>query len=151
MTNPELLIPERVRCQVDITSKKRTLEVLSELIASGDGTLAAADVLNCLISREKLSSTGLGHGVAIPHARMADVTFPIAAALTLHAGVDFDAPDGEPVDLVVGLIVPAESTEEHLNILATLAESFSDPSKVRALREAATPESVYKLLNEASG
>jgi PTS system nitrogen regulatory IIA component len=82
---------------------------------------------------------------------MADVTFPIAAALTLHAGVNFDAPDGEPVDLVVGLIVPAESTEEHLNILATLAESFSDPSKVRALREAATPESVYKLLNEASG
>ncbi len=151
MTNPELLIPERVRCQVDITSKKRTLEVLSELIASGDGALAAPDVLNCLISREKLGSTGLGHGVAIPHARMANVTVAIAAALTLQDGVDFDAPDGEPVNLVVGLIVPEESTEEHLNILATLAESFSDPSKVRALREAATPESVCKLLNENSG
>ena len=151
MTNPELLIPDRVRCQVDITSKKRTLEVLSELIASGNGSLAAPDVLNCLVSREKLGSTGLGHGVAIPHARMADVTFAIAAALTLHDGVDFDAPDGEPVNLVVGLIVPEESTEEHLNILATLAESFSDPSKVRALCEATTPESVCKLLNENSG
>jgi PTS system nitrogen regulatory IIA component len=82
---------------------------------------------------------------------MADVAVPVAAALTLETGVDFDAPDSEPVNLVVGLIVPEESTEEHLNILATLAESFSDPSKVRALREAATPESVCNLLNDSSG
>lgn len=146
MSKVELLIPARAQCQADITSKKRALEVLSELIAEGHGELTPRDVLNCLVSREKLGSTGLGHGVAIPHGRMPEVDSALGAALTLKNGVDFDAPDSEPVDLIVALIVPEESTDEHLHILANLAEAFSDPESVRSVREATTPEELSRLL-----
>jgi PTS system nitrogen regulatory IIA component len=146
MSKPELLIPERARCQTEITSKKRALEVLSELIAEGQEALTPRMVFNCLVSREKLGSTGLGHGVAIPHGRMPEVSSALGAALTLKGGVDFDSPDGEPVDLVVGLIVPEASTDEHLHILASLAEAFSDSESTRAIREAATPEELTSLL-----
>ena len=147
MNKPELLIPGRARCQAEITSKKKALEVLSELIAEGHEELTPRHVLNCLVSREKLGSTGLGHGVAIPHGRMPEVHSAVGAALTLKGGVDFDAPDGEPVDLVVGLIVPEESTDEHLHILANLAEAFSDPESTRAMREATTAEELSSLLS----
>ena len=146
MSDPELLVPARARCQADITSKKRALELLSELIAAGHEEITPRDVLNCLVSREKLGSTGLGHGVAIPHGRLPQVKSALGAALTLQSGVDFDAPDNEPVDLVVGLIVPEESTDEHLHILANLAQAFSDPESVRAVREATTPEELSRLL-----
>ena len=146
MSDSELLVPARARCQADITSKKRALELISELIAAGHGEITPRDVLNCLVSREKLGSTGLGHGVAIPHGRLPQVKSALGAALTLQSGVDFDAPDGEPVDLVVGLIVPEESTDEHLHILANLAQAFSDPESVRAVREATTPEELSRLL-----
>lgn len=147
MSNAEFLVPARARCGVDIGSKKRVLEVLSELIAEGSDDLTGRDVLNCLVSREKLGSTGLGHGVAIPHGRMPEVDSALGAALTLRNGVEFDAPDGEPVNLVVALIVPEESTDEHLHILAKLAEAFSDPETVRAVRESATPEELSRLLS----
>ncbi|HSS65659.1 MAG TPA: PTS sugar transporter subunit IIA [Gammaproteobacteria bacterium] len=146
MSKTPLLIPNRARCHADITSKKRALEVLSELISGGHDDLTPRDVLNCLVSREKLGSTGLGHGVAIPHGRMIHVHSAVGAALTLRNGVDFDAPDGQPVDLIVGLIVPEESADEHLHILANLAEAFSDPESVRAVREATTPEELSSLL-----
>ncbi len=146
MSESELLVPARARCQADITSKKRALELLSELIAEDQEEITPRDVLNCLVSREKLGSTGLGHGVAIPHGRLPQVKSAVGAALTLLSGVDFDAPDNEPVDLVVGLIVPEESTDEHLHILANLAQAFSDPESVRAVREAATPEELSRLL-----
>lgn len=146
MSKPELLVPGRARCQADITSKKRALELLSELIAEEQEELTPRDVLNCLVAREKLGSTGLGHGVAIPHGRMPQVESALGAALTLRSGVDFDAPDSEPVDLIVALIVPEESTDEHLHILANLAQAFSDLESVRAVREAATPEELSSLL-----
>lgn len=146
MSDTKLIVPERARCSADITSKKRVLELLSELISESSEGLEARDVFNCLLSREKLGSTGLGHGVAIPHGRMPEVTAAAGAAVTLQSGVDFDAPDGQPVDLVVGLIVPEESTEEHLHILARLAEAFSDEATVRSVREARTPEALSSLL-----
>ena len=147
MGKMKLLDPSRVRCHADITSKKRALELLSELIAETHTELTPRDVLNCLVSREKLGSTGLGHGVAIPHGRMAEVDSAVGAALTLKSGVDFDAPDSEPVDLVVALIVPEESTDEHLHILAKLAEAFSDSEKARTVRESATPEDLSAVLS----
>ncbi len=146
MSKTELLIPARAQCQADITSKKRALEVLSELIAEGQEEVTARDVLNCLVSREKLGSTGLGKGVAIPHGRMPRVDSALGAVLTLKSGVDFDAPDSEPVDLIVALIVPEASTDEHLHILANLAEAFSDPESVRSVRAATTPEELSSLL-----
>lgn len=150
MNNAELLVPERVRCHADISSKKRALELLAELISSGSASLTSQDVFNCLLAREKLGSTGLGHGVAIPHGRMPDVEDAIGAVLTLEKGVDFDAPDQGAVDLIVGLIVPQESTDEHLHILSRLAESFSAEEKVSAIRSATTPEEICQLLGEST-
>lgn len=148
MSKSDLLSPARTRCHAELSSKKRVLEELSELIAESHPELTARAVLNCLVAREKLGSTGLGHGVALPHGRMPQVESAVGAAATLANGVDFDAPDGEPVDLVVALIVPEESTDEHLHILARLAEAFSDTSTVRAVREAATPEELCRLLGD---
>lgn len=150
MTNTELLAPERCRCQVPVTSKKRALELLSELISSKSTALTAHEVFNCLVAREKLGSTGLGHGVAIPHGRLPDVDAPVGAVVTLETGVDFDAPDREPVDLIVGLIVPEASTDEHLHILSKLAETFSDQSRVTSIRQATSPESICQLLGEST-
>ena len=150
MNNAELLVLDRVRCHVNISSKKRALELLSELISSGSESLTSQSVFNCLVAREKLGSTGLGHGVAIPHGRMPNVETAIGAVLTLEAGVDFDAPDRETVDLIVGLIVPEESTDEHLHILSRLAESFSDKENVSAVRQATTPERLCQLLGEST-
>ncbi len=150
MTNADLLAPERCRCQVPVTSKKRALELLSELISFRSEALTAQEVFNCLVAREKLGSTGLGHGVAIPHGRLPDVDSAVGAVITLETGVDFDAPDREPVDLIVGLIVPEESTDEHLQILSKLAESFSDESRVVSIRAATSPERICQLLDEST-
>lgn len=150
MNEADLLVPGRVRCHVEISSKKRALELLSELISSKSDAITPQKVFDCLVAREKLGSTGLGHGVAIPHGRMPDVEIAVGAVLTLQTGVDFDAPDRQAVDLIVGLIVPEESTDEHLHILSRLAEAFSDKEKVSAVRAATTPDDICQLLGDST-
>ena len=92
------------------------------------------DILDALISRERLGSTALGHGIALPHSRMRDLAEPLAALVTLKDGVDFESGDGEPVDVVLGLLVPEDCNDEHLKILATLARRFSDDALRETLR-----------------
>ena len=92
------------------------------------------DILDALISRERLGSTALGHGIALPHSRMRDLAEPLAALVTLKDGVDFESGDGEPVDVVLGLLVPEHCNDEHLKILATLARRFSDDALRETLR-----------------
>ena len=105
---------------------------------SADGEAPAAvsdmDILDALISRERLGSTALGHGIALPHSRMRDLAEPLAALVTLKDGVDFESGDGEPVDVVLGLLVPEHCNDEHLKILATLARRFSDDALRETLR-----------------
>ncbi len=134
MNITELLSTERVaRCN-DVGSKKRLLEQLSELLAGGAPGLSDNEIFEALINREKLGSTGLGKGLAIPHGRLDNLDYPICAFIKLDEAVDFDASDGEPVDLVFALLVPTESTEEHLHVLSTIAEIFSSPVTCSALR-----------------
>lgn len=104
------------------------------------------DVLDALIVRERLGSTGLGHGVALPHSRMASIEKPLAAMITLNEGVDFDAADGEPVDLVLGLLVPQECNDEHLKILASLARRFSDAELRDKLRSFSSSDELLEHL-----
>ena len=130
-----LLAPERVRCGVEATSKKRTLELLSELLTGDAADPATRSVFESLIGRERLGATGLGHGVALPHARIANLERPIAALVTLAEPVDFDAIDKQPVDLLFALLVPEQSTNEHLLILRSLAEMFSDSGLCDRLRK----------------
>jgi nitrogen PTS system EIIA component len=142
----ELLSPDRVRLEGGITSKKRALELLSDALASGDtdgASLTTNLVFDALSAREKLGSTCLGHGVAIPHGRMAEIGNPRVALLRLQEGVDFDAIDHEPVDILIALIVPEESTSEHLDLLAQLARILSQPDNIAAIRRASDATALY--------
>lgn len=145
----DILTPERIACDAEAGSKKRALELLSALVAEGDPTLSRDGVFDCLLARERLGSTGLGEGVAIPHCRSANVTRAIGAFLRLRTGASFDAPDNKPVDLLFALLVPEVSTDEHLQILSQLAEIFSDASLRARLREASSPETIFAMITGA--
>lgn len=143
----EILSPDRVSQGHTFTSKKKALEELSNLLARGVPGVQAADILTSLAAREKLGSTGLGHGVAIPHGRMAGVNQSVGAFMRLKHPLDYDAHDGEPVDLVFGLLVPQGATETHLKHLAAIAEMFSDAQFCQQAREAADEGALYKLIS----
>lgn len=144
----EILSPERIGCQIETGSKKSALEELSGLISSGDSSFSSTEIFDCLNARERLGSTGLGKGVAIPHGRLEGLSQPTAAFLQLKRGVDFDATDQKPVDLLFGLLVPSESTDEHLQILSSIAEMCSQESLLRRLRLQRTEKALFDILTE---
>ncbi|RFA30387.1 PTS sugar transporter subunit IIA [Alkalilimnicola ehrlichii] len=142
----DLISPDRIKCDADVTSKKRALELLSEMLAASTETLPASALFNKLTGRERLGSTGLGHGVALPHARIEGSDKAVGALIKLEEGIDFDSFDKHPVDLLFALVVPEHFTDEHLKILADLAEMFSNEQLCESLRQANTPEDMYKEL-----
>lgn len=142
----EILSADRVLSGAAVTSKKKALEELSHLLAAGAANLSSQEVFNSLTSREKLGSTGLGHGVAIPHGRVAAVDRSVGAFIRLKSPVDYDAHDGNPVDLVFGLLVPQNATEAHLKHLAAVAEMFSDDAFCTRLRAAPDNAGLHALL-----
>jgi PTS system nitrogen regulatory IIA component len=125
-----ILPPTQVLVQVEVTSKKRAFEEAG-LLFEGLHGLSRAMVADSLFARERLGSTGLGHGVAIPHGRIKGLKAPMAAVFQLHQPIGFDAPDEQPVNLLIFLLVPEASTQKHLEILSEIAELLSDT----ALRE----------------
>ncbi|MGE0080696.1 MAG: PTS IIA-like nitrogen regulatory protein PtsN [Thiohalomonadaceae bacterium] len=147
MRVPDLITVDRIACDSEAGSKKRALELVSALIARGESGLGDAEVFDSLLARERLGSTGLGHGVALPHGRVKTSEQTVGAFLRLKKGVDFDAVDREPVDLLFAMLVPEHSTDEHLQLLAQLAEMFSDTDMRRRLREAADAEAVKRLID----
>ena len=134
MNITDLLSPERIACRDEVGSKKRLLEQLGELLASSSPVLSQHEIFDALLKREKLGSTGLGKGVAIPHGRMAGLEHPVCAFIKLDTAVDFDTTDEQAVDLVFALLVPEDSTEEHLQVLSTIAEIFSNSGVCDTLR-----------------
>lgn len=111
--------------QVDATSKKRAFEEAGLLFENLHG-LNRAMVADSLFARERLGSTGLGYGVAIPHGRIKGLKSPLAAVFRLLEPIGFDAPDEKPVGLLIFLLVPEASTQKHLEILSEIAEMLSD-------------------------
>jgi PTS system nitrogen regulatory IIA component len=146
MNISELLNQERVSCCPRIGSKKRLLEHISELLARNVPQLSRNEIFDSLISREKLGSTGLGKGVAIPHGRLSALERPVCAFIKLDQPIEFDALDGQPVDLVFALIVPENSTDDHLKILASIAELFSSTVFCSAIRECSNDACLLQLL-----
>ena len=128
------------------TSKKRVLEEAARLLARTDDQPDAEQIYERLMERERLGSTGLANGVALPHARMPGVEAASGAFLRLAEPVDFDALDGKPVDLVFSLLVPEEATQEHLDLLAGLARLFGDPQLCERLRQTKNPSEALELL-----
>jgi PTS system nitrogen regulatory IIA component len=142
----DILSADRVACRLNVSSKKGALEELAQMIASGAPALSSTEIFESLISRERLGSTGLGHGVAIPHGRLKNSDQTLGAFALLARAVDYDAIDQQPVDLLFALTVPQHSTDEHLEILARLAEMFSDAELVARLRSESTAAALFKLL-----
>lgn len=147
----KLLLPEHAQCSVQGGSKKRTLEYIATLISQHDPDVDFNNLLRCLIRREKLGSTGLGSGVAIPHCRLPSCKKTIAVFLQLAEPIDFDAIDRHKVDLLFALVVPDDSINEHLELLKKLAEKFSNALLCQALRQTESSETLYQLItNEES-
>ena len=142
----DILAPERVRCDVQTNSKKASLEILANLLADADPALTKAEVFNSLLNRERLGSTGLGKGVALPHGRLKTCSRALGAFIRLSAAVDYDAVDDEPVTLLFALLVPEDSTQEHLDLLARLAEKFSDEDVLGKLKTEPSRDKVFNLL-----
>lgn len=120
-----ILPPAQVLVQVEATSKKRAFEEAGLLFENLHG-LSRALVTDSLFSRERLGSTGLGHGVAIPHGRIKGLRAPMAAVFRLANAIGFDSPDDQAVALLIFLLVPEAATQKHLEILSEIAELLSD-------------------------
>jgi PTS system nitrogen regulatory IIA component len=141
------LLEQRIGCNVEAASKKRVLEQLGQRLAESVPDLTQDLVFDALLERERLGSTGLGKGIALPHARMAQVDHAMGACIKLNEGVDFDAIDGAPVDLAFAMLVPEQATDEHLQLLATLARMFSDEHFCAELRRAKTDHDLFRLIH----
>lgn len=142
----QILTLDRIESNAPSHSKKAALETLAALIADADPALTQSEVFDSLTARERLGSTGLGQGVALPHGRLKNAERTLGAFLRLESGIDFDAVDNQPVDLLFALLVPEESTDEHLQILSRLAELFSKPEVLKRLRTEQTKEAIFSIL-----
>lgn len=143
----DILLPERICFGAEVSSKKRVMEIASRLLLEATPyAISPHVVFDGLNARERLGSTGLGFGVALPHGRLGGVDTAVGAFLHTSSGIDFDSPDREPVDLVFALIVPEHSTDEHLQVLSRLAEMFSDGGFRKKLRAAGSTEAAFGLL-----
>ena len=130
-------------------SKKRVLEYIAHLIATDQPQIDEDTLFESLVAREKLGSTGFGDGIAIPHCRLIGCTAPISAVLHLETAVDFDAIDGEPVDLLFVLLVPEEATDEHLELLRQIAGIFEQDDVRERLRNAPDSNALYQTVLNA--
>ena len=143
-----LITPERVGFHISISSKKRALETISEIFTDSCEGVQTNDVLDKLIERERLGTTGFGHGVAIPHGRIPNLQDAAITVLVLQQAIDFDAIDSKPVDIIFSLLVPMEATEEHLQILSQVAEMLRNPETLDLLRNAHSKEAVLNIINQ---
>lgn len=143
----DLLSPERIRFDIHSSSKKRLLEMISQELARNSDTLSEREIFESLCARERLGSTGLGNGVAIPHGRVKGSDTVQASFIRLKKPLPFDAVDGKPVDLLFAMTVPEQCNEDHLKLLAQVAELFSDPSLLKKLRQADNSGRLLQLLS----
>ena len=141
-----LVKPSSVACVSGITSKKRALEQLAKLLSGDADDDASLRIYQQLTEREKLGSTSLGHGVALPHARVGACEKARGAFIKLDEAIDFDSPDGQATDLLFALMVPEKDTDEHLRIIAALAAMFNDASMVERLRSMGNDTELFNTL-----
>src|SRR5918911_1017245 len=141
----KLLSPSHVLLDLQASSKKRLFEQVGLLFENHDA-IARSLVFDSLLARERLGSTGLGQGVAIPHGRIKGLKEAVGALVRLAQPVPFDAPDGNPVNLVFVLLVPEKATEKHLQILSELAQMFSDKALREAMSTAPDAAALFQLV-----
>ena len=142
---------ERISPTSKAGSKKRILEEIGALLASAAPGLTSEQVFDKLLERERLGSTGLGQGIALPHARIEGVENAHGALIRLESGVDFDAIDNQKVDIIFGLMVPLQATEAHLQLLSQLATLFSNEKFCSRMRKLDDGQEILDLLNHSEG
>ena len=142
-------LPEpAIQVELKSQNKKEVLKELVQTLASAHGVKNAAGILDALLEREELGSTGIGQGIAIPHGKSDSVNKVIAALGVSRRGIDFDALDGESVYIFFMLVAPANSAGIHLKILAKISRLLKDKFFMQALREARTPQEALKLIKD---
>ncbi|KTC78116.1 PTS sugar transporter subunit IIA [Legionella brunensis] len=133
---------------IDCTSQSKTAVLLkvSQLLSQTHPELNTQNLFDAYWKRESLGSTAIGQGITIPHVRAAEITTPTACVIKLLNPVDFGAEDKQPVDLVIGLVVPQEQIDQHLRLLAAIIKQFSQPSFRESCRRATSNEALYRLI-----
>ena len=139
---------DRILLDLSTTSRKRLFESIAELSSNHQADISEDCVFKTITERERLGSTGLGKGVAVPHGRIENLTQPIISIIRLKQPIDYDAPDDKPVWLAVGLLVPTDANETHLNLLSTLARCFQDSKFIEALKTCSTPHQISQLFDQ---
>ena len=146
MTHFSHILPaENVVLDLECSSKKRAFEQAGLIFENNCG-IARSSVSDNLFARERLGSTGLGHGVAVPHGRIRGLKAPLAAFVRLSEPIPFESPDGEPVKLLIFLLIPDNVTQQHLEILSEIAEMFSDRAFRSAMAEDTDATSLHQRL-----
>lgn len=139
-----ILTQNKTSYNISAHSKKSVLEHIAELVSEDNENHKPMQLLEKLIEREKLGSTGIGDGIAIPHCRIESCKEITGCLIKLETAIDFDAIDDEPVDIIFALIVPTEACDEHLKALASLAEQFSNTSYCKKLRNSFDSNSLFE-------
>lgn len=145
----EFLSPDNALADIRAADKTEILRVLA-IRAAAALSLPPEEVLQVILKREQLGSTGTGAGIAVPHARIAGLNKPFGILVRLSGGIDFDAIDGQPVDLVFLLLLPAAADKDQLSALASVARILRDPNSMRSLRAARTGEDLYRAMTVAA-
>ncbi len=135
-----------IAIDVEVSCKKRAIEAVATLI-SEHRQLHITDVFNAMIQRERLGSTAIGEGVALPHGRMEEYTTPVGAIVVLKQPLEFESPDKKPVSILFGLVVPEESCDEHLTLLRSIASIAADPTALHILGSTKDPNALLQWLN----
>lgn len=141
--------PDLVLHRLSSSSKKRLFETVAHSISDKHPELSEKEIFDGLFARERLGSTGIGEGVAIPHCRLNSGSEDACALVTLDEPIGFDAPDGKPVDLLIFLVVSGEACQTHLDRLAALSRHFSQAQHRQAMREAESPEALQNLISQS--
>ncbi|CCK74617.1 MAG: PTS IIA-like nitrogen regulatory protein PtsN [Oleispira antarctica] len=139
-----ILTPERTVKSAPLSSKKKVLEYLGSFIADHISESSADEIYERLLNRERMGSTGIGEGIAIPHCRLKQCDKTFGVLLQLETPIDFDAIDRQPVDLIFALLVPEEATDEHLKTLSMLAQKLSQADYRDALRNSTDSQNLYQ-------
>lgn len=142
----ELINENCTLCAVQATSKKRILELLCEKAAESYTDLNTYSLLESLMAREKMGSTGIGNGIAIPHGRLTDGGKVVVVIATTESPIDFDAIDNRPVDIFIALFVPEENCQQHLSTLQSIAQIFSDKKTCKQVRKCHSSSELFNLL-----
>ena len=149
MTLQDILTLDCTACAVPVSSKKRILETLCQLAAHELGESDSTILLDSLLNREKMGSTGIGNGIAIPHGKLKNSDKAVAVLLTTEKAIEFDAIDNKPVDIFICLFVPQDSTQAHLETLQSIAKLFSERKTAKQVRKCINKQTLFNLIQQA--